>query len=165
MDFSQIFELQKDLDQKINQKVFSMNPELEQSKHHLQSLIGLTVEVSELANEIQFFKYWKKNKNINWDKVYEEYTDLIHFLVSNANFYKINPIIEAKIVSDDLTYQFKEIFIQISKLIANPNKETLRELFELIVGVAQLIDLDYDKMFTWYLKVNQKNYNRIKNDY
>lgn len=44
--------------------------------------VALLTEIGELANEMQNFKYWKHNKNIQLDKVKEEYADVLHFIIS-----------------------------------------------------------------------------------
>jgi dimeric dUTPase (all-alpha-NTP-PPase superfamily) len=48
-------------------------------------LVALFTEAGEFANEVQSFKYWKKNKNIDDDKVLEELADIYFFLFSITN--------------------------------------------------------------------------------
>ncbi len=48
-------------------------------------LTGLFVEVGEFANEIEVFKYWKKNKNNDREKMIEEYTDIFSIWLSLGN--------------------------------------------------------------------------------
>lgn len=44
--------------------------------------VALMTELGELFNEMQNFKYWKHNKDIQIDKVKEEYADVLHFIIS-----------------------------------------------------------------------------------
>lgn len=44
--------------------------------------VALLTELGELANEMQNFKYWKHNKNVDLSKVKEEYADVLHFVLS-----------------------------------------------------------------------------------
>ena len=46
--------------------------------------VALLVELAELANEAQFFKFWKQNKHIDKKKILEEYADCLHFALSLA---------------------------------------------------------------------------------
>lgn len=41
--------------------------------------MALLVELGELANEVQSFKYWKLNKTIDFSKIKEEWADCLHF--------------------------------------------------------------------------------------
>lgn len=43
---------------------------------------GFHVEVAELANEIEFFKHWKKDKNADSYKQLDELSDCLHVLLS-----------------------------------------------------------------------------------
>ena len=56
----------------------------------LNKITALDVEFGELANEIQFFKHWKKNKLIDKAKVIEEACDCLHFILSLANDNDVN---------------------------------------------------------------------------
>lgn len=46
-------------------------------------IIALDVELSEFANEVEFFKYWKENKGKG--RELEEACDCLHFILSIAN--------------------------------------------------------------------------------
>ena len=52
--------------------------------------IALFVEIGEVANELKSFKYWKKDKKINLEKVQEELIDCLHFFLSLANSAEVN---------------------------------------------------------------------------
>lgn len=52
--------------------------------------IALLVEIGEVANELKTFKYWKKDKKNDLEKVYEELIDCLHFFLSLANCSQIN---------------------------------------------------------------------------
>ena len=41
--------------------------------------LALLVELAELANEVQSFKYWKLNKKVDESKMKEEWADCLHF--------------------------------------------------------------------------------------
>jgi len=47
--------------------------------------LALLVELGELANEWQGFKYWKQNKNIDRERLLDEFADCMHFALSIEN--------------------------------------------------------------------------------
>ncbi|WP_036463732.1 dUTP diphosphatase [Mycoplasmopsis sturni] len=165
MNLSKIFNLQKDLDQKIYEKSIKLDKNLTQEELNRSGTIALMVEASEFANEVQSFKYWKQNKQIDRDKVLEEFADLIHFLVSFSNKHNLDPEINSKIVSDDLNIQFQALFISIGNVMKEINAQTILETFELAIGIFELLGFTYEELLQWYLIKNQKNYQRIENNY
>lgn len=46
--------------------------------------LALIVEIGEFANELQSFKYWKHNKQIDQEKIKLEFVDMLHFMISIA---------------------------------------------------------------------------------
>lgn len=65
--------------------------EYESTKNTWDSkILALLVEIGELANEIPYFKYWKRKKKFNYSKITEEYADVLHFLLSLANDANVN---------------------------------------------------------------------------
>ncbi len=68
------------------------------NKHNAKNLkkikkyktLALLVEIGELSNETMCFKFWKSNKNIDFAKVREEYSDCVHFILSIGNILKYN---------------------------------------------------------------------------
>ena len=46
--------------------------------------LSLLVELGELANEWKGFKYWKKDKKINREKLLDEFADCLHFALSSC---------------------------------------------------------------------------------
>jgi dimeric dUTPase (all-alpha-NTP-PPase superfamily) len=81
----------------------------------IRTKIALLVEIGELANELETFKHWKKNKkplaekgSTELAKAKEELIDCLHFYLSWANSFGI----------DFADYKFK-------KLISDPNENEL----------------------------------------
>ncbi|MCS4537019.1 MULTISPECIES: dUTP diphosphatase [unclassified Mycoplasma] len=163
MDFTNIFKMQKELDQAIISRddLDAITDEEWQAKW----LLAVLVEFSEFANEIQSFKYWKKHKNINHDAALEEFADVLHFLGSYAYKVGVNPIIEPKIVSKFPTDQILEIFRIASINKGNISKEIISELLSLSLGCAKLLNYTEEDIFKWYEIKNKKNFDRIKNHY
>lgn len=79
MEVKELLKMQKDLDNLIFEKANIKEYPVSKIK------LALLVELSELANEVQSFKYWKHNKNIKREKILEEWADCLHFALSLEN--------------------------------------------------------------------------------
>ncbi|MGL5733174.1 MAG: dUTP diphosphatase [Metamycoplasmataceae bacterium] len=130
-----------------------------------KQILALFVEISELANEIQHFKYWKRNIKIDDSKIIEEYSDGMHFYLSFG--LELNMDVEVKpiIYSDNLTIQFLEIFDSISKFQKEPDLENFDYSFSLFIGLGKLLKYSDEDIKAAYLRKNEINLNRIKNKY
>lgn len=130
-----------------------------------KAILALYVEVAELANEIQSFKYWKKNKNINQDLIKEEYADGLHFLVSFLNEFERVDEIEAKIYDQDLNKQFLKMFAAINLIEQDFKQEHIINAFAIYLGIAKLLNISDDEIEQAYNHKNEINFQRIKNNY
>lgn len=71
------FKVQSMVDDKIKEKInIDFNKTTDKRK------IAFHVELSELANEIGFFKYWKTSHKLNDERVKDEWADCLAFLNS-----------------------------------------------------------------------------------
>lgn len=63
----------------------------------VSTLLALSVEVSELANEVNSFKYWSNKPPSNKEIILEEFSDVLHILGSLADYLGFTPeeVIEA----------------------------------------------------------------------
>ncbi|WP_033161342.1 dUTP diphosphatase [[Mycoplasma] collis] len=162
MNFQQIFTFQKELDKKFTK---SINSPSEFENWYLKITLAIIVEIAEFANEIQSFKYWKKNKEIKKDKLLEEWVDIIHFLSSLAIDQKLEPIIFKKVVSNDLNFQLSSLFSSAVKLKDEVNKENLLKTFEKVLGFLDLLNITEDELISAYFKKAEINLKRIEAKY
>ncbi|MGL4183844.1 MAG: dUTP diphosphatase [Metamycoplasmataceae bacterium] len=160
MDISKLLEHQKLLDEEIK-KAHLTNNENVWSKR----ILALYVELSELANEIQSFKYWKKNKIKDQKKIIEEYSDGLHFLFSFALDLNLNPNIESILFSEDIDIQFIEIYNQINIFFKSQKANDLKRIIELYFGLGLLIGINENDLIEGYINKNKINFLRIKNNY
>lgn len=129
-------------------------------------LIACLVEIGELANELSFFKYWKKNKNVNMDKVKDEYADVMHFILALNNIDKLQPKIGATL---------EDLYNKTTK-VSNMQK-LFHELYQLIVEfksgealvylmmLGKSLDMTYDDIEKAYDDKNKINYDRMNGGY
>ncbi len=160
MDFKKILEMQKALDKNI-QKIHNIKAE-EVTMH---KVVALIVEIAEFANEIQTFKYWKKQKNINDKLVLEEFVDGIHFFLSLSITLKASTNIEPIIVSEDKVEQLAQVFVETSKLKEDLNKEQVEKAFGVYMGMAQMIGLTDKDIEDFYIEKNKVNFERLATGY
>ncbi|WGI36411.1 dUTP diphosphatase [Mesomycoplasma lagogenitalium] len=163
MNLKKIFDCQKEIDLKFG----TLRSEANNGEDNLANKITLAiiVEIAEFANEIQTFKYWKLNKNINKEKIMEEWADIIHFLSSCANKLELESEINPFVASDNVNFQFKHAFKAAVEFQENFNKENLRKLYSLILGFLNILNVKEQELIDAYFKKVEINLKRIENKY
>ena len=63
---------------------FTKDKVLDKKEMLNSSLLALTTEAGELANELNQWKYWKNNKTIDHNRVEDEFADVMLFTFSIA---------------------------------------------------------------------------------
>lgn len=159
MNFKKIIDKQKELDKAIK------NAHSLDIDHKNEMIIALYVEIGEFANEVQSFKYWKKQKNIILDNMLEEYADGLHFLMSFAIKYNCSDNIEALVLSKDINIQFLQMYKIVYKLSKKITTKTIEKSIAIYLGLAKILNLQDHEIEQAYLRKNKKNFERIKNNY
>ena len=90
MKLTELYDKQKQLDQLIVDNINNINLDGNDEIFLSDRITALGVEVSEFANEVEAFKYWKKNKRNNKTKQLAEYVDILHFWLSIGNTMKFS---------------------------------------------------------------------------
>lgn len=81
-DIKEMLEMQKELDEHINQHMELKGGTLD--KMLKNKCYALAIELTEMVNEDRFFKYWSY-KGRDEKRVIEEYVDCLHFMLSITN--------------------------------------------------------------------------------
>jgi len=77
-----LYELQDELDKYIlEQKNLNLKPK----ELLTDTLLALSVEVSELANTTRCFKHWSNKGPDSKERIIDEYVDVLHFFLSIGN--------------------------------------------------------------------------------
>lgn len=92
MTLTELYEKQKQLDQLIVDGINNIDLDGNDIIFLSDRITALGVEVSEFANEVEAFKYWKQNKRSNKEKQLSEYVDILHFWLSIGNTMKFEPL-------------------------------------------------------------------------
>jgi len=92
MTLTELYEKQKQLDQLIVDGINNIDLDGNDIIFLSDRITALGVEVSEFANEVEAFKYWKRNKRSDKEKQLSEYVDILHFWLSIGNTMKFEPL-------------------------------------------------------------------------
>ncbi|QJG66242.1 hypothetical protein HGG64_00740 [Mycoplasma phocoeninasale] len=159
MNLKYIFDTQIKLDEEISNSL--INP----SNVDKKRVIALLVELGEFANEVMTFKYWKKQIKINHESMLEEFADGIHFLTSIAYRNHLNPEIPVIIKHTDFNIQLIFTYQCFTKLFKSEKKSNIKKAYGAYLGLGEIMKISYNDIIESYNKKNQKNFERIKNNY
>ena len=137
MDFNKLFQLQRNLDQRINAEKSLENESLFSKK-----ILALQVEVSELANETRCFKFWSNKGPSDKHTILEEYVDCLHFILSlglEKNYENLDLIIRDE--HHDLTEAFLNMYIDINDFLVCTTKDNYKTLFEDFLSLGRNLGL------------------------
>lgn len=114
----------------------------------------------EFTNELQFFKYWKENINIDRERAKEEYIDVIHFTLSIALDLGVN---EHKYI-DTKHRDLNDVFLGITNLATvisvSKDKEQVKSLINNIISLGYQLGLTEETVLAAYDEKNAINYER-----
>jgi len=130
--------------------------------------LSLLVELGELANEWKGFKYWKKDKKINREKLLDEFADCLHFALSLENYLK----------EKEIDKQGLEAAAELSKNMQATDKDII-DGFEfafsqvldndgvlgIVISLGLVLGITLDEMESCYYKKHKENYLRQENGY
>jgi dimeric dUTPase (all-alpha-NTP-PPase superfamily) len=163
MNLQKLFELQRKLDEHIEQE----HPRQEGEDRLAKKILALQVEIGELLNELpEVFKFWSNKKN-NRAKALEEYCDGLHFILSiGLELYDEEDI---EMIAADLQLyrrvniieQFQGIFYNISRLRSGG----YTYLFEHFLGLGKMLGFTWEEIEEAYMKKNAENHTRQENRY
>src|SRR5690554_6655921 len=160
MNLNSLFEKQKELDKYIYEKNNVTAKEVFERK-----IVALLVELGELANELQFFKYWKENINIDGQRAIEEYIDVIHFAIGLAVDLGIDEHEYIETQPRDLNKLFIGITNLATVLSTSKEKEHAKTLINNVIALGYQLGLTEEIVLAEYDKKNEINYERQKYNY
>ena len=84
MELVALYEKQVALDDLVQKRLQETDPAFKMHDIAVvdKRIFAFKVELAELANEVGFFKYWKKSHQMDRNKTLEEWADCLHFLLS-----------------------------------------------------------------------------------
>lgn len=165
MNYQQLFEAQRKLDEHIIEK-----KQLQGQDLFNDTVQALLCEIQETANETKCFKHWS-NKEPNQANVLEETADSFHFILSLSNSLNVEPVEVEKQparVYEDLTEQFIVLSYTISCIAMFGVGERVRyylETIKLFKGLLHLLNISENQLEQAYYKKNKVNYERQEANY
>lgn len=160
MNLNSLFEKQKKLDKYIYEKNNVTVEEIFEKK-----IVAFLDELFELANELQFFKYWKDEIVIDRQRAKEEYIDVIHFTLSIANAVGIH---EHKYI-DTKPRDLNKLFLGITNLATvisvSKSKDHVKSLINNVIALGYQLGLNEEIVLAEYNKKNELNYARQESGY
>lgn len=158
-----------DMQDKLDKEIRKNNKISENEDLSLEKYIALKTEFFELVNEIESFKFWKKNKGK--DHIIEEASDMLHFIFSLAidnNKYITLP----EDLFDDIHIDKMEINEIIGIMDMNMADimidKAYDEMFIILAELLMLLNLcgfNADDLYNAYISKNKVNYERQDNNY
>jgi len=186
MNLSKLFEMQRQLDEKIERE----HPRQPDEDRLAKKILALMVELGELANEWRGFKFWSEDQiprtrvlvNRTTDDIgfkyigpehiknplLEEYVDCLHFILSIGLDITDPELIELREIdkAETITEQFIMIFDAVGELY-----EFEYEHWDYESLLIKFVDLGEMLGFTWkqieeaYMRKNAVNHHRQENGY
>jgi|SRR5690606_29843426 len=130
-----------------------------------RKIVALLVELGELANELQFFKYWKENTNIDRQRAIEEYIDVIHFTLSIANDLGVHEHKYVKTQPRDLNNLVIGITNLATVISISKDKEHVKSLINNVIALGYQLGLTEETVLAAYDEKNAINYERQNSNY
>lgn len=161
MKISELFHIQKQLDDKILKEHGLTECNLLQSK-----TLALLVELGELANETRCFKYWSKKGPSSKEIVLEEYVDCLHFILSIGLHEGYTNVVPQQKGSElEKTALFLDIYYKTNQLQENSSVYKYIELFEAFLALGEKLGFSWEEIYIAYLSKNEVNHQRQANGY
>lgn len=162
-NFTKLADNQKKLDKTILDNV---SDGISENEYWSKRIIAFLIELNEFSNEVKFFKYWKKNKNIDNKKVREELVDCLHFLFSIGNTINYK---KWEIEINDVKESIDELYFEITKhtLKLNNSKKSkdFNNVFNYFMKYANKLNFSNEQLQEEYKLKNKINFERQENNY
>lgn len=170
MDLAKLFQLQRQLDEHIEQE----HPRQEGEDRLAKKILALQVEIAELANELpEVFKFWSHKKN-NREKVLEEFCDVLHFLLSVGLEITEPDILDLKRLNltkaDNITERFLWLMSDVTELynsLCNDGFSKFDYEFLLLrfIHLGEMLGFTWEEVEQAYMKKNEENHSRQERGY
>ena len=158
---NEIREMQRALDERILSGLGIEPKDIALEKH-----LALKTELFELINEIESFKWWKKNKGK--EHILEEGCDVLHFLLSLANDNEIE-FIDVDTNTDMIDMEMNELLGIMDSLTLDMFIEKdytgLNFLLKLLSIVLHKKGYNANDLYNAYISKNKVNHERQDNNY
>ncbi|MCL6615525.1 MAG: dUTP diphosphatase [Anoxybacillus ayderensis] len=181
MNLRKLFEMQRELDERIVREKGLEGQNLLPNK-----ILALQVELAELANEWQGFKYWKRNREPRTvlteipsyagipffadaktrNPMLEEYVDCLHFLLSIGLESEIGTFTGDELMPikmGTVEIQFITLFKATVTFLEDINYYP--DMWELFLGLGEMLGFTWNEVEEAYIAKNKINHQRQDGGY
>ncbi|QWI52494.1 dUTP diphosphatase [Bacillus mycoides] len=167
INLQKLFEIQKALDERIVKENNITHDRFD------NLVLALLDEVGECAKETRCFKDWSKKGPSPREVILEEYVDGVHFVLSLGLLKGYDkehlPYLHEHNIKvytgNNLTAQFLEIYVSVSKFAYGPEFENYEEVFLQYLGLGRLLGFTDKEIEVAYMEKNEVNHQRQKIGY
>ena len=147
--------------------IYESNNIVDTGDIYYDKIVALDVELGEFINEVKTFKYWKKNKVMDSNKVIEEACDCLHFILSLANDMEIElKYIEAMKMAKDVNLLYRFIKATLWKdIYLDDESESMNKVLSLLIGIIKELGFTYEDLIKEYDRKYEINIQRQREGY
>ena len=161
MNWRKLFQIQKELDQRIIRK-----HQLEGENLIDRKILAFQVELGEMANETRCFKFWSLKPSSPHEKILEEYVDGLHFLLSiGLDMAYVFEALEPVKSDENLSEGFQSVYRKASCFEQEKSHENYRGLFQSYLTLSKRLDFTEAEIMGAYLEKNEVNHQRQEQGY
>ena len=123
--------------------------------------MALLVELGELANETRCFKYWSLKAPSNREVIIEEFSDVLHFLLTIGIQLEKPPLsFYDKKTDKTLTELFLSMYNDINIVRTLSSKFVFIRLYNTLMLIGQKLGFNEKDIYDSYLEKNKLNHKR-----
>jgi dimeric dUTPase (all-alpha-NTP-PPase superfamily) len=160
MKLTNLFKKQAELDAHIVEKHNLQGQNLLQKK-----VLALTVELSELANEIPAeWKFWS-NKPNNTEKALVEYVDALHFALSIGNEWGMEEKEFTPYSNITMQDTFHDMIYEILGFLRDDNAGNYIRFMREFLAMPKLLGFTWEQVESAYFAKHEVNYQRQQEGY
>lgn len=149
----------------LDRRIFELH-QTTREKTRDDRILALLVEVGELANETRCFKYWSLKAPSSDDIVFEEFSDVLHFVLSlGLDLGYAGDRIDFEVSEERLNTLFHHMYQAIYEFSRSNTVEDYEKLLNVMCILAYKLGMSPEAMREMYLLKNKKNHQRQDNSY
>lgn len=162
MDFTNLFELQENLDDALRK-----DQGLEGISLLSQKTLALQVEIGELADKTRCFKFWSRSKATNSSAILDQLANSLYFILAlglEKQFDNINNV-QTKENNRNITSQFLNIYVDINDFLVCSSKDHYITLLEDFLSLCSSlgyspveVEKTYSKIYMNTNYIDEKKY-------
>lgn len=154
-----------DIQEVLNDRILKEH-NLDKSTLLNDKFLALLVELSELANETRCFKYWSLKPASDKAVIIEEFSDVIHFLLTigleldrpHLSFYDQESDLS-------LTELFLSVYNDVNLIRHQKSKFVYIRLYNTLMLIGKKLGFSEEDIYNSYLEKNEKNHKRQDSGY